>query len=88
MKKALKKDTSAQRADFERYLQQYLEQHPELFPEQNQEQFPEQHLEQYPGIVCFRDLPEGFIDEKKAKRDLWGFGLDVVRLHLEWMRDD
>ena len=38
---------------------------------------------QYPGIVCLRELPEGFVDWKKAKCN----GEDIIRLHLELRRD-
>ncbi len=41
------------------------------------------HFEQYPGIVCFRDLPEGMVDWDKAKCR----GVDIMRLHLELMRE-
>jgi len=40
-------------------------------------------FEQYPGIVCFRNLPEGMVDWGKAKCR----GVDIMRLHLELMRD-
>ena len=40
-------------------------------------------FEQYPGIVCFRDLPDGLVDWEKAKCT----GVDILRLHLELMRD-
>lgn len=36
-------------------------------------------MEQYPGVLCFRELPEGTIDFSKAKC----LGEDIVRLHLE-----
>lgn len=36
-------------------------------------------FEQYPGVLCFRELPEGAMDFEKAKCR----GQDVVRLHLE-----
>jgi len=55
---------------------------PELFSVLGQEA-QESPFEQYPGIVCFRQLPEGMVDWEKAKCR----GVDVLRLHLELMRD-
>ena len=36
-------------------------------------------FEQYPGVLCFRELPEGLLDYEKIKCK----GEDIVRLHLE-----
>ena len=42
----------------------------------------------YPGIVCLRELPEGLLDWEKVEKNLKSaFGFDVVRLHLELMRE-
>jgi len=39
-------------------------------------------FEQYPGIVCLRELPEEFMPKRYRTT-----GADVVRLHLELLRD-
>ena len=45
-------------------------------------------MKQYPGMVCLRELPEGLVDWEKVEKNLKGaFGFDVVRLHLELMRE-
>ena len=48
-----------------------------------EEMLRDYHPEQYPGIVCLRELPEGYIDQNRVKAR----GVDVIRLHLELMRD-
>jgi hypothetical protein len=44
----------------------------------------EYHVEQYPGILCFRELPDGIMDFSKAKCQ----GEDIVRLHLELIHSE
>ena len=44
-------------------------------------------MKQYPGMVCLRELPEGLVDWDKVKNLKGAFGFDVIRLHLELMRE-
>ena len=45
-------------------------------------------MKQYPGMVCLRELPVGLVDWEKVEKKLrGGFGFDVIRLHLELMRE-
>ncbi|MBQ4149222.1 MAG: hypothetical protein II594_05770 [Clostridium sp.] len=45
-------------------------------------------MRQYPGMVCLRELPVGLVDWDKVEKNLKGaFGFDVIRLHLELMRE-
>ena len=60
-----------------------LEQYPGIDSELERDYGLVSEPEQYPGIVCFRELPEEFLPKRSRV-----IGADIVRLHLELIRDN